>query len=142
MLLPLYKNILQSNSKHNPVTYENDNIPSVQFNSFAQSCLTLCDHMDYSMPGFPVHRQLPELAKLMDSESVMSQDSFPLGLTGLISLQSKGLSRIFSNIAVQNIISWELNFLYGPTLTSILDYCKNHSFDYMDPCQQSNVSAF
>ena len=98
--------------------------------------------MDYSMPGFPVHRQLPELAKLMDSESVMSQDSFPLGLTGLISLQSKGLSRIFSNIAVQNIISWELNFLYGPTLTSILDYCKNHSFDYMDPCQQSNVSAF
>ena len=32
--------------------------------------------------------------------------------------------------------------LYGPTLTSIYDYWKNHSFDYMDLCQQSDVSAF
>ena len=32
------------------------------------------------------------------------QDWFPLGLTGLISLQSKGLSRIFSNFTVQNIL--------------------------------------
>ena len=32
-------------------------------------------------------------------------------------------------------------FLYGPTLTSIHDYWKNHSFDYMDLCQQNNVSA-
>ena len=32
--------------------------------------------------------------------------------------------------------------LYGPTLTSIHDYWKNHSFDYMDHCQQSDVSAF
>ena len=31
--------------------------------------------------------------------------------------------------------------LYGPTLTSIHDYWKNHSFDYMDLCGQSNVSA-
>ena len=32
--------------------------------------------------------------------------------------------------------------LYGPALTSIHDYWKNHSFDYMDLCRQSNVSAF
>ena len=32
--------------------------------------------------------------------------------------------------------------LYGSTLTSIHDYWKNHSFDQMDLCQQSNVSAF
>ena len=32
--------------------------------------------------------------------------------------------------------------LFGPTLTSIHDYWKNHSFDYMDLCWQSNVSAF
>ena len=32
----------------------------VQFSSFAQSCPTLCDTMDCSMPGFPVHHQLPE----------------------------------------------------------------------------------
>ena len=35
---------------------------SDQFSSVAQSCLTLCDTMDCSMPGFPVH-QLPELAQ-------------------------------------------------------------------------------
>ena len=32
--------------------------------------------------------------------------------------------------------------LYGPTLTSIHDYWKNHSFDYIDLCQQSDVLAF
>ena len=34
-----------------------------QFSSVAQLCLTLCGLMDYSMPGFPVHHQLPELAQ-------------------------------------------------------------------------------
>ena len=33
-------------------------------------------------------------------------------------------------------------FFIVPTLTSIQDYWKNHSFDYVDFCQQSNVSAF
>ena len=36
---------------------------SVQFSSVAQSCLTLCDPMYRSMPGFPVHHQLPESTK-------------------------------------------------------------------------------
>ena len=35
-----------------------------------------------------------------------------------------------------------LSLLYGPTLTSIHDYWKNHSFDYTDLCRQGNVSAF
>ena len=34
-----------------------------QFSSVTQSCLTLCNPMDCSMPGFPVHHQLPELAQ-------------------------------------------------------------------------------
>ena len=50
------------------------------------------------------------------------QDWFPLGLTGLISLQSKGLSRVFSNTTVQNINSLAFRILYGSTLTSIHDY--------------------
>ena len=37
--------------------------PSVQFSSVAQSCLTLCDPMDGSTPGLPVHHQLLELAQ-------------------------------------------------------------------------------
>ena len=35
----------------------------IQFSSVAQSCLTLCNPMDCSTPGFPVHHQLPELAQ-------------------------------------------------------------------------------
>ena len=35
-----------------------------------------------------------------------------------------------------------ISFLHSPPLTSIHDYWKNHSFDYMDFCWQSNVSAF
>ena len=38
-------------------------IESVQFSSVAQSCLTLCDPMDYSTPGFPVHHQLQEFTQ-------------------------------------------------------------------------------
>ena len=33
------------------------------FSSIAQSCPTLCDPMNYSMPGLPVHHQLPELCR-------------------------------------------------------------------------------
>ena len=53
-----------------------------------------------------------------------TQDWSPLGWTGWISLQSKGLSRVFSNIN-----SSALSFLYSPTLPSIHDHWKNHSFN-------------
>ena len=52
------------------------------------------------------------------------QDWFSLGLTNLISLQSKGLSRVFSSPQFENISSLELNLLYSPTLTSVHDYWK------------------
>ena len=57
------------------------------------------------------------------------QDWFPLGWTGWISLQAKVFSRVFSNTTIKSINSSVLNFLYSPTLTSIRDYWKNHSFD-------------
>ena len=47
----------------------------------------------------------------------------------LVSLQSMGLSRVFSNTTVQSINSLVLSFLHSPTLTSIHDYWKNHSLD-------------
>ena len=56
------------------------------------------------------------------------QDWFPLGLIGLISLLSKGLSRVFSNATVQKHQFFGA-FLYGPTLNIQNDYQKNHSFD-------------
>ena len=63
---------------------------------------------------------------------------FPLGLTGLVSLQSKGLLRVFSTVQkhqpsskpqFKSINSLVLSLLYGPILTSIPDYWKTHSFD-------------
>ena len=115
--------------------------------SVAQWCPTLCNPIDCSTPGFPVHHQLPELAqthvhgvgdaiqpshpllspsppafifpsiRIFSNESVLwsggqmigtsasalpknTQSWFSLGLTGLNSLQSKGLSRVFSNTTV------------------------------------------
>ena len=41
----------------------------------------------------------------------------------------------------ESIISSVPKLLYGPTLTSVHDYWKNYSFNYMDLCQQSDVSA-
>ena len=55
------------------------------------------------------------------------QNWFPLGRTDWISLQSKGLSRVFSNTTVQKhqfFGAW-VSF-YSPTLTSIRDYWKKH----------------
>ena len=42
----------------------------------------------------------------------------------------------------KSISSSALSYLYSLTLTSISDYWKNHSLDYMDLCWQSNVSSF
>ena len=61
-----------------------------------------------------------------------------LGWTGLISFQSRG----FLRPQFKSINSSVLSLLYGPTLTSIYDYWKNHSFEYVDLCWQSDVSAF
>ena len=64
---------------------------------------------------------------------------FPLGLTGLISLQSKGLSRVFSNTTVQK----HQFFGAQPSLWSHIHtwLLENHSSDYMD-VRQSDASAF
>ena len=51
----------------------------IQFNSVTQSCQTLCDPMDCSTPGFPVHHQLPELAQIhVHQVSDATQPSHPL----------------------------------------------------------------
>ena len=70
-----------------------------------------------------------------------NQDWFPLLLMGLI-LLFQGLSGVFSSTSAWKHQFFGSPLLYGPTLTFIHDYWKNHSFDYMDFCWQSDVSAF
>ena len=79
------------------------------------------------------------------SASVLSmnlQGWLPLGWTGLVSLQSKGLSRVFCHTAV-----WKHQFFSAqPSLWSNSHICTwllgKPCFDYMDLCWQSNVSVF
>ena len=63
------------------------------------------------------------------SPLITIQSLFPLGLTGWISLLSKGLSRVFSNTSAQKHQFFGAQPFYCPALTSIPDYWKNHSFD-------------
>ena len=58
-----------------------------------------------------------------------SQGWSPSEWIGWISLQAKGLSRVFSNITFKSSNSSVLSFLHSPTLTSIHDHWKNHSLD-------------
>ena len=57
------------------------------------------------------------------------QDWVPWGLASLLSFQSERLSRVFSSTTVQKHEFFCTQPSYGPTLTSIHDYFKNHSFD-------------
>ena len=70
------------------------------------------------------------------------QGQFPLGLTALISLLSKGLLKVFSSTTFRKHQIFGLQPIYGPTLISIHDHWKNCSFDYTYLCRQSYVSAF
>ena len=124
-------------------------VSSVQFSSVSQSCSTLCDPMNHSMPAFLsitnswsllmcIESVMPSnhiilchplllppsifpSIRVFSNESALRsfggqsigasasasvlpmniQDWFPLGWTGWISLQSKGLSRVFSNTTVR-----------------------------------------
>ena len=55
---------------------------------------------------------------------------------------SRGSQESFLGPQFKSIISSVLSLLYGPTLTSIHDYWKNHSFDYMGLCRQSDIATF
>jgi len=56
------------------------------------------------------------------------QDCFSLGLIDLISMQSKGLLRVFSSTINSSVLS----LLYAPALTSIHDHCKNYSLTLLN----------
>ena len=61
------------------------------------------------------------------------QGWFPLGLTGLISFQPKGLSGVFPSTTIRQHQFFGARKNHGPALISVYDYWENCSFDYMDP---------
>ena len=68
--------------------------------------------------------------------------SFRMDWLDLLAVQPRDSQEYSPAPQFKSINSSALSFLYGPTLTSIHDYWKNHSFDQTGLCQQSNASAF
>ena len=70
------------------------------------------------------------------------QDWFPVGWTVDLLAVHGTLQSLLTAPRSKSVNSSALILLYGPTLTSVNDWWKNHSFDYMDLCRESDVSAF
>ena len=94
--------------------------------------------------SLPVSQLLYHVAKVLDLQfPVDIQGWFPLGMTGLISLLSKGLSTVFLHTTVQKRQFFTTQHsLWSNSHIHTWLLRKNHSFDYTDLCQKSNVSAF
>ena len=69
----------------------------VQFSSVAQSCPTLCDPMNRSTPGLPVHHHLQSSLRLTSIESVMPSSHLILGRPLLLLPPTPPSIRVFSN---------------------------------------------
>ena len=90
----------------------------VQFSSVTQSCPTLCNPMNCSTPGLPVHHQLPELAQLLSIESVMPSNHLILCHPLLLLLSIFPSIRVFSNESVLRIRwpkFWSFSFSISPS---------------------------
>ena len=90
----------------------------VQFISVAQSCLTFCDPMDCSTPGFPAHHQLPELAQTLVQKSVMPSNHLILCHPLLLWSSIFHSIRVFSNESVLGIRwskYWSFSFSISPS---------------------------
>ena len=93
--------------------YLKEIIGSVQFSSVTQSCLTLCDPMNCSTPGLPVHHQLPESTKthvhwvsdaIQPSHPLLSPSSLALNLT-----EHQGLFKwVSSSHQVAKVLEFQL----------------------------------
>ena len=72
----------------------------VYISSVVQSCLTLCDPVYYSTPGFPVHHQLPELTQTLvhqDSDAIQSSHPLPSPSPAFNLSQCQGLFQLVSS---------------------------------------------
>ena len=90
----------------------------VQFSSVPQSCLTLCDPMDFSTPGLPVHHQLPEFTQThVHWVGHAIQASQPLSSPPPPTFYLSSM-RVFSNESVLCIRwpkHWSFNFNISPS---------------------------
>ena len=89
-----------------------------QFSSVAQSCPTLCDPINCSTPGLPAHHPLPELLKLMSTESVMPSNHLILCRPLLLLPSIFPSIRVFSNESALSMRwpkYWSFSFSISPS---------------------------
>ena len=92
--------------------------PSVQFSSVAQSCPALCNPMNCSTPGLPVHHQLPEFTQTHSNESVMPSSHLILCHPLLLLPPISPNIRVFSNESTLRIRwpkYWSFNLSISPS---------------------------
>ena len=90
----------------------------VRFSSVVQSCPTLCDPMDCSMPGLPVNHQLPEFTKLMSIELVIPSNHLILCCPLILLPSIFPNIRVFSNESALRIRwpkYWDFIFNVSPS---------------------------
>ena len=125
--------------------------------SLSQWChltISSCDALFFCLQSFSASESFPvsqlfassgQSTGISASVSVLPKSIqcwFPLGLTNLISLLPRDSQEYSPAPQFESINSSVLSLLYGPTIASIHDYWKNHSFDYIDLCQQSDALLF
>ena len=91
---------------------------NVQFSSFAQFCIPLCDLINCSMPVFAVHHQLPSLLNLMSIESVMPSNHLILCSPLFLQPSIFPSIRVFSNESVLHSKwpkYWSFSFSFSPS---------------------------
>ena len=92
--------------------------PSLQFSSVTQLCPTLCDPMNHSMPGLPVHHQFWSSLKLTSIESVMPSSHLILCCPLLLLPPIPPSIRVFSNestLCIRWPKCWSFSFSISPS---------------------------
>ena len=105
----------------------------VQFSPVAQSCLTLCDPMDCSMPGLPIHNQLPEFTQThVHGVGDAIQPSHPLSFPFPPALNLSQHQGLFQWVSIY--IRWPKYWSFSFKISPSIEYSELISFrmDWMD----------
>ena len=112
-----------------------------QFSQF--TCIRLCDPMDCSTPGFPVHHQLPEFTQTHVTESVMPSNHLILCRPLLLLPSIFPSIRVFSNESVLHI-RWPKYWSFSFSISPSNEYSRLISFriDCFDLAVQGTLKSF
>ena len=138
---------------HQDPLYSTISLSLLKFMSTESVILSSATSFSFCLQSFLVSGSFPELAlcvtwpkywsftfHLSPSNEYSGLVSFRIDWFDLLAV--KVLSRVFPSTTIRKHQFFSTQPFYGPTLTYIHDYWKDHSFDYMDLCWQNDFLAF